>query len=158
MSCTYTHTHTVCIRICICILCNDISLNPGPASVVCPKCLKNIRKNQSRTDCAHCREVFHLRSLCSTASNLLSELELSNAELLLLLSVLKDIVKSRGPKIIHTNIRSLFGKIDELRLLISELHSGIHLLALTKTWADNQITDAELAIPGYQLFRRDFKC
>lgn len=35
------------------------------------------------------------------------------------------------------------------------LKSGIHLLALTETWADSGVHDGEFAIPGYKLFRRD---
>lgn len=56
---------------------------------------------------------------------------------------------------IPKNIRGLASKIDELRIIVSELHSGLQLLTFSETWAHKDITDSELGIPGYQLFRRD---
>ena len=61
---------------------------------------------------------------------------------------LQEIVKSRGLKIIHQNIQSLTRKIDELRLVMSELKSGIHLMALSESWANKQTLDAEIDILG----------
>ena len=69
--------------------------------------------------------------------------------------ILKNMTETRGLKVVHQNIRSLPNKIDELRLIISELGSRIHLITLSETWAHQNITDAELEIPGYTLFRRD---
>ena len=56
---------------------------------------------------------------------------------------------------IPKNIRGLTSRIDELRLIASELHSALYLLTFSKTWAHKDITDSELGIPGYQLFRSD---
>lgn len=143
----------------------DISLNPGPA-VPCPSCLKTIRKNQSYAQCSTCQKRFHLKcfgadfdsnmecSQCTIQNLLPNEAEENHVEAFLP-PKLTDIPKTRGFKILHQNIRSLLGKIDELRLIFSELHSGIHLLTFSETWAHKDITDSELDIPGYQLFRRD---
>ena len=38
---------------------------------------------------------------------------------------------------------------------MNNLKSGIHLLALTETWAGSHMLDSELEIQGYKLFRRD---
>jgi hypothetical protein len=45
---------------------------------------------------------------------------------------LKDIVCTRGLKILHLNVRSLNGKLNELRSILSTLNSGIHLLTLSE--------------------------
>ena len=45
--------------------------------------------------------------------------------------------------------------MDEVRIMLSELKSGIQLIAFTETWVNNDIHDAELHIPGYNLFRKD---
>lgn len=58
-------------------------------------------------------------------------------------SNLRDIMKLRGFKIVHQNIQSLRNKIDQLRLIMHELKSGIHLLALTETWAKSDMLDSE---------------
>ena len=45
--------------------------------------------------------------------------------------------------------------MDELRLMISDLKSGIHILTLSKTWLTEDIPDAEIEIAGYRTFRKD---
>ena len=69
---------------------------------------------------------------------------------------LAEIIKQRGLRIIHRNIRSVTRKIDELRsLVVNELKSEIHIIALTETWASEQILVGEIEIPGYNMFRKD---
>lgn len=70
---------------------------------------------------------------------------------------LKDIVCTRGLKILHLNVRSLNGKLNELRSILSTLNSGIHLLTLSETWLSSDILDSEIDIVGYTLHRRDRK-
>ena len=149
------------------LLCNDISLNPGPPRLSCPKCVQTIKKNQARTQCTSCHLDFHLKcldshfettrscSLCSVPSVPVNREDGSDDINSFLPKILNDMTKARGMKFIHQNVRSLLGKIDELRLIISELNSEIHLLTLSETWLHKDITDAELQIAGYQLFRRD---
>ena len=36
-----------------------------------------------------------------------------------------------------------------------KLKSGLHLITLSETLTDKDITDKEVEIPGYQIFRRD---
>ena len=62
---------------------------------------------------------------------------------------------NRGLKCIHQNIRSLSGKVDELRVVINDSKSGIHIIAITEIWLDKKIEDAEVDIPGYKIYRKD---
>lgn len=53
----------------------------------------------------------------------------------------------------YTNCRSLLPKMDELRLLA--VTSRPDLIAISESWLDPSIAACEVAIPSYQLFRRD---
>ena len=39
--------------------------------------------------------------------------------------------------------------------MVNEFKSEIHIIALTETWANEQILDGEFEIPGYNIFRKD---
>ena len=67
---------------------------------------------------------------------------------------LKKVSSQRGLKFIHQNIRSLRQKVDELRLLVSAC-SNLHDIALIETWLSPDITDNEIAIDGFKVFRKD---
>ena len=56
-------------------------------------------------------------------------------------------------KIIHMNIRSLICHLDELRCFVTSTRPDI--LGLTETWLDSSVSDDEICIPGYHLFRQD---
>ena len=157
------------------LLCNDIALNPGPVTskLVCPVCSKTIRKNQGRLNCVSCKVWHHLKCslensesarICRLCTVLSPSTPLDGSvnetfldEALAVGSLqgnLKDIVCTHGFKMLHLNVRSLNGKIDELR---STLSSGIHLLALSETWLSSDIMDSEIGIVGYKLYRADRK-
>jgi len=55
----------------------------------------------------------------------------------------------------YTNACSLPGKMDELRNLVYT--DNFDIIAITETWANEEITDADLALDGYVLFRNDRK-
>ena len=59
----------------------------------------------------------------------------------------------KGLHYIHGNIRSLFNKINQLKLYLVE--SNISCLGLSETWLTNTIPDNTLYIPGYSLLRLD---
>ena len=67
---------------------------------------------------------------------------------------LSEAVNQRGLKFLHQNIRSLRGKMDELNILVSHC-LNLHILAFTETWLDNSISDGEVSLPGYSIFRSD---
>ena len=150
----------------ILILCNDVALNPGPmAKKTCNACFKTIRKNQAEANCSECSCIYHLKcigadfettrtcSLCSPPSpSLDSNISISDNEII---PPLLNISMNRGLKCIYQNIRSLSGKVDELRVVINDSKSGIHIIAITETWLDKKIEDAEVDIPGYKIYRKD---
>ena len=51
--------------------------------------------------------------------------------------------------------RGLTGRIDELRLIVSELRSSLQVMSFSETWAHKDVADPELEIPGFKLFRPD---
>ena len=61
---------------------------------------------------------------------------------------LDDVVKLRGLRFIHQNIQSLGDKIDQLRLLLQEHHSGTQIITLSETWIKADRSDSEYEIPG----------
>ena len=67
---------------------------------------------------------------------------------------LLDVLKTRGLKIAHLNISSLPKKIDELRLFLRRCRD-IGILPLNETWLNDQLPSDEVAIPSFNLFRRD---
>nr|VZI52227.1 unnamed protein product [Spirometra erinaceieuropaei] len=54
---------------------------------------------------------------------------------------------------LYTNAQSHILKLDELKLCLAELSPDV--LAVTETWLSGNISDNEVALPGYQIYRRD---
>jgi len=63
--------------------------------------------------------------------------------------------KSHGKEInvIYYNARSLLSKLDELRAISETTKPDI--ICIVETWLDNEITDNEVCLVNYQLFRLD---
>ena len=59
----------------------------------------------------------------------------------------------KGVKFIHMNTRSLYRKIDELRLL----YHDYDFICCSETWLDDRYNDAILHIDGMRIFRLDRK-
>eukprot|EP00794_Sanderia_malayensis_P020943 gene20943-22996_t len=74
-----------------------------------------------------------------------------------LFSDIKKFARSRGLKIFHQNVRGLsgFGKIEQLRLLLTKTNKDIQFLGITETHLNNGILDEELQISGYRFERKD---
>lgn len=53
------------------------------------------------------------------------------------------------------NARSIVNKIDELELLVEQYKPDI--IGITETWLNDQITDSEISLEGYTIFRKDRK-
>jgi len=62
-------------------------------------------------------------------------------------------VSSNELNCFYTNANSLRGKMDELRYRTST--AGFDVVGITETWADSSVTDAELALEGFDMFRVD---
>ena len=61
--------------------------------------------------------------------------------------------KTKGLHLIHANARSLRHKIPELNIIIQRTNASV--VAVTETWLDDSITNAEIAIEGYSIQRND---
>ena len=51
------------------------------------------------------------------------------------------------------NARSIIHKKNELDIIMDEIKP--HIIGITESWANNDITDAELRLEGYVMFRKD---
>ena len=56
-------------------------------------------------------------------------------------------------KCVCLNARGIINKKNELDIMVDEIKP--HILGITESWANNDITDAELGLEGYVMFRKD---
>jgi len=54
-----------------------------------------------------------------------------------------------------TNSQSILNKLPELRALVAQNHYDI--IGITESWCNNSVSDSELSLKGYNLFRADRK-
>ena len=146
---------------------NDILRNPGPHCLTCSLCSKKIRKNQGQVVCEACCGHFHLKCIgpdfevtkCCKNCAFMSTPESmdgseSNETFIPKLDGLTDLLKQKGLKLCHQNMRSLLPKIDELRIIFNT-NKGMNVIGLSETHLDATISDSESMIDGYKLYRRD---
>ena len=159
------------------VLAGDLELNPGPVSNPCGLCQKGCRSNQRAIQCDQCDRWFHAKCLhmsqeeysrlgepsltwyCHTC--LLPTADLNSVSTPVMIASEATPrnnsppvkIKSRGLKIAHLNIRSLLGKLDQLKLLMSS--KPFDILTLSETWLCKDILDSELELPGYTCTRMD---
>ena len=146
---------------------NDILRNPGPHCLTCSLCSKKIRKNQGQVVCEACCGHFHLKCIgpdfevtkCCKNCAFMSTPESmdgseSNETFIPKLDGLTDLLKQKGLKLCHQNMRSLLPKIDELRIIFNT-NKGMNVIGLSETHLDATISDSEIMIDGYKLYRRD---
>jgi len=62
-------------------------------------------------------------------------------------------MSSNELKCFYTNANSLKGKMDELRHRTDS--AKFDVVGITETWADSSVTDAELSLEGFDMFRVD---
>ncbi|MGL5684566.1 MAG: endonuclease/exonuclease/phosphatase family protein, partial [Vagococcus fluvialis] len=63
------------------------------------------------------------------------------------------VVKPKGFFGGHLNIRSLFPKCDEIRILL--LGSNLDFLCISETWLNDRISTSMIDVPGYKCYRKD---
>ena len=63
-------------------------------------------------------------------------------------------LQSRSLKVALLNIRSIYNKIDSLKLLLNE--KPFDIFTISETWLNSYITDGEISIPGYTFSRNDW--
>ena len=51
------------------------------------------------------------------------------------------------------NARSIINKKTELNIMVDDIKP--HIIGITESWANNDITDAELGLEGYVMFRKN---
>ena len=56
-------------------------------------------------------------------------------------------------KCVCLNARSIINKKNELNSMVDDIKP--HIIGITESWANNDITDAELGLEGYVMFRKD---
>ena len=56
-------------------------------------------------------------------------------------------------KCVCLNARSIINKKTELNIMVDDIKSDI--IGITESWANNDITNAELGLEGYVMFRKD---
>ena len=56
-------------------------------------------------------------------------------------------------KCVCLNARSIINKKKELNIMVDDIQP--HTIGITESWANNDITDAELGLEGYAMFRKD---
>ncbi len=61
--------------------------------------------------------------------------------------------EAKGLKIIHLNTRSLVSKIDQLRVWVA-MHKP-HIITLSETWLGSHISNSEINLTNYNLYRSD---
>ena len=58
-------------------------------------------------------------------------------------------------KCVCLNARSIINKKTELNIMVDDIKP--HIIGITESWANNDITNAELGLEGYVMFRKDIK-
>ena len=58
-----------------------------------------------------------------------------------------------GLKCVSLNSRNIMNKKSELNIIVHDIDP--HILGITESWANKDITDAELGLEGYVMFRKD---
>ena len=61
--------------------------------------------------------------------------------------------RQKGLHFLHLNVRSILPKMSEVRYLAKESTAAV--LGFSETWVDDTVTDSEMNIDGYTLYRKD---
>lgn len=93
------------------------------------------------SNCSHLSSSFNDSSNVSSASTEPSLTSFGTA------------LSKSGLSIFYSNCRSILPKMADLGFVVSSTTPDI--IALTETWLDQDIVSSEIAIPSYQLIRRD---
>ena len=62
-------------------------------------------------------------------------------------------VYETGYRCVCLNARSIVNKKNELNIMVEDIDP--HIIGITESWANIDITDAELGLTGYVMFRND---
>lgn len=127
----------------------------------CAKCFKNVRPNQNYKSCDNCELYFHVSCIDFNSSNntwwcykcftrtCLNELPYSDTY------IDHDFYLGKGLKFAHLNIQCLRNKSDQVKLFLHA--NNIDLFCLTETWLNDEFSDSDIHVNGYNLCRIDRK-
>ena len=59
----------------------------------------------------------------------------------------------QGNTCVCLSARSIINKKTELNMMVNDIKP--HIIGITESWANNDITNAELGLEGYVMFRKD---
>ena len=62
-------------------------------------------------------------------------------------------ISETGYRCVCLNARSIVNKKIELNIMVEDIDP--HIIGITESWANIDITDAELGLTGYVMFRKD---
>ena len=62
-------------------------------------------------------------------------------------------ISEKGYRCVCLNARSIVNKKNELNIMVEDIDP--HIIGITESWANIDITDAELGLTGYVMFRKD---
>ena len=160
--------HTTCALFLL-YLSGDLELNPGPARECrslrtrCTICKRALKNNRPLVNCSLCALPFHLGCIgpqfetsrrCPSCAPVSVDTEDNSTECFHDFPELKRLADHRGLKFLHLNVCSLLPKVDELRLLF-EHYKGFDIFSVTETHLSSNVSDSEISINGYTLYRRD---
>ncbi len=151
------------------ILAGDIEICPGPRAN-CAGCFKVVRRCQGSKVCETCGELYHVKCLTDRFDGKMEKFYCSLCHVntehdnrtdrntsVPLYPQLNSYLQKRGLKVLHLNINGLLGKIDQIRLLLTETGYNIHIFQVTESHLDDSIPDSLVSVCGYNVLRRDRK-
>ena len=62
-------------------------------------------------------------------------------------------ISEKGYRCVCLNARSIVNKKNELNITVEDIDH--HIIGITESWANTDISDAELGLTGYVMFRKD---
>ena len=176
--------HAVMVMLVLLVLSGDVEANPGPIRHPCTICSKCVRNNQWATLCSKCGMWTHAK-YCGVSISEYQNLSDCEDDLWLcpgcLIAELPFLEADRstcdvsccsddgdsevftdsqstksipsGLGVFHSNIRSIYNSLCDLKDFTFDYKSSI--LALSETWLDTSVVDAELTIKGYSLYCKE---
>ena len=122
-----------------------------------------IKKNVGYVTCSECSLLFHLKCTgpqfekyrtCSNCPVVTTTSDVDGPRVYQDIPELSNLTSQRGLKFLHLNVCSLVPKVDEIRLLLVR-HKDIDFFSITETHLSSHISDDEIGIQGYTIYRLD---
>ncbi len=148
-----------------CLNSSGLHLNAKGTAILATHFIKFLRDGQSLSSLRpqkHSRQDFpkntinHLHGRTTKCDNELEQIncqDVPSNSLLGIDSEINIIAKSKGLKIANLNVNSLMKHLDEIRLILN--NNALDILAINESKIDNQISNNEIHIDGFNIIRKD---